>query len=266
MTINTNQISSYTMNFVETMADYLPKLLTAFIVLILGLFAIRIIKKIVKSLMYKRDLDPTLSTFLADIIIWALKILLLVTFISKLGIETTSFVAIVGAAGLAIGLALQGSLSNFAGGVLLVLFKPFEVGDVIESQGVIGTVSEIQIFVTKVINANNQTIFIPNGILSNGIISNYSIGGTRRSDISLIVSYSADLKKVKEIILNLLNNDSRILNDPEPSIKVAALLENGVSISIRSWCANEDYSKVHSDALENIKLDLDKAGIIFHKV
>jgi small conductance mechanosensitive channel len=265
MTININQFSNYTTNFVESMADYFPKLITAFFVLILGLFAIRITKKIVKSLMYKRDLDPTLSTFLADIIIWALKILLLITFISKLGIETTSFVAIVGAAGLAIGLALQGSLSNFAGGVLLVLFKPFEVGDIIESQGIIGTVSEIQIFVTKVVNANNQTIFIPNGILSNGIISNYSIGGTRRSDITLLVSYSADLKKVKDIILALLHDDDRILNDPEPSIKVIALLENGVSISIRSWSTNEDFSKVHSDVLERIKINLDKEGIVFHK-
>lgn len=161
--------------------------------------------------MVQRNLDPTLTRFLADILLWVLRVLLFVSFISKLGIETSSFVAILGAMGLAVGLSLQGSLSNFAGGMLIIVFKPFKVGDVIEAQGTIGTVSEIQIFVTKLINGNNQTIFIPNGSLSNGTITNYSMQGSRRADLTIAISYDTNIKKAKEIISEVLKNDQRIL-------------------------------------------------------
>ena len=164
--------SSYLNGFWELVIEYSPKLISAILILIVGLYAIRFINRLVRRIMVKRELDPTLSKFLADILLWVLRVLLFVTFISKLGIETSSFVAILGAAGLAVGLSLQGSLSNFAGGMLIILFKPFKVGDTIEAQGVIGTVSEIQIFVTRLISGNNQTIFVPNGVLSNGTIIN----------------------------------------------------------------------------------------------
>ena len=167
-----NSAEEYISAFIQKLVDYSPKVISAFVVLVVGLYAIRLINRFVKRIMVQRALDPTLSKFLADIMLWALRVLLFITFISRLGIETSSFVAILGAAGLAIGLSLQGSLSNFAGGMLIILFKPFRVGDTIEAQNVTGTVSEIQIFVTKLITGHNQTIFIPNGILSNGTIIN----------------------------------------------------------------------------------------------
>src|SRR5690606_27139439 len=155
--------ADYINNFIRVLIDYSPKLVSAFIVLFVGLYAIRLINRLVRRIMHRREVDLTLSNFLADILLWVLRILLFVTFISRLGIETSSFVAILGAAGLAVGLSLQGSLSNFAGGVLIILFKPFRVGDYIEAQGVAGTVVEIQIFVTKLLTPSNQTIFVPNG-------------------------------------------------------------------------------------------------------
>ena len=175
MNLNPNQLTDYANTFITVLVDYSPKIISAFVILFIGLYAIRLINRFIRKLMIKRDLDPTLTKFLADILLWVLRVLLFVTFISNLGIETSSFVAILGAMGLAVGLSLQGSLSNFAGGMLIILFKPFKVNDTIEAQGVIGTVSEIQVFVTKLITANNQTIFVPNGSLSNGNIINYSL-------------------------------------------------------------------------------------------
>ena len=164
MNLNPDQVSNYVTKFIDVLVDYSPKLISAFIILFVGIYAIRLINRIITKVMVQRNLDPTLTKFLSDILIWALRILLFVTFISKLGIETSSFVAILGAMGLAVGLSLQGSLSNFAGGMLIIVFKPFKVGDTIEAQGVIATVVEIQIFVTKMITGNNQTVFVPNGL------------------------------------------------------------------------------------------------------
>jgi small conductance mechanosensitive channel len=259
--ITFEDINNYITENVNLLVDYSPKLITAFFILFIGHYAIRIFKKLIDKKAQKRDFEPTLSKFLIDILIWLLRVLLFVTFISKLGIETASFVAIIGAAGLAIGLSLQGSLSNFAGGILIILFKPFQVGDSIEAQGVAGTVSEIQIFVTKLITANNQTIFIPNGALSNGNIINHSLLGMRRGDLQISVSYEADLKKTKEIIMNVLKSNSKILMEPSPSVEVIALLETSVKLSIRPWAMNENFSKVCSETLENCKTELQKAGI-----
>lgn len=257
----TDYIGKYTSQFISILVDYSPKLITAFIVLFAGLYLIRFINRMIRKLMIARDLDPTLSKFLADILLWVLRVLLFVSFIGQLGIETSSFVAILGAAGLAVGLSLQGSLSNFAGGMLIILFKPFRVGDTIEAQCVTGTVSEIQIFVTKLINGNNQTIFVPNGALSNGNIINYSVAGTRRADLNFTVSYNTDLKVAKEILLNILKNDPRVLQSPAPSVEVIALVDNGVRIAVRPWAKNEDYGSVYADTLEQSKLQLDNAGI-----
>src|SRR6188768_4574523 len=154
----THYIADYAEKFLAVFIDYTPKLISALIILFVGLYAIRLVNRLVRRIMVTRNLDPTLTKFLADILLWALRVLLFVTFIDKLGIETSSFVAILGAMGLAVGLSLQGSLSNFAGGMLIILFKPFKVGDTIEAQGVLATVQEIQIFVTKLITSNNQTI------------------------------------------------------------------------------------------------------------
>ena len=211
--------------------------------------------------MVRRNYDPTLSNFIADIILWAMRIILFVAVIGQLGIGTSSFVAILGAMGLAIGLSLQGSLSNFAGGMLIIMFKPFKLGDFIEAQGVSGTVTEIQIFITKLHSTNNQVIFVPNGSLSNGNITNYSSAGTRRANIEFTVSYDSDLKQVKEILHSILEKDVRILKEPAPGVVVTGLVDNGVRMAIRPWAKNEDYWGMFSDVLQTMKELLDEEGL-----
>lgn len=212
--------------------------------------------------MIKRDLDPTLSKFLADILLWVLRVLLFVTFISKLGIETSSFVAILGAMGLAVGLSLQGSLSNFAGGMLIILFKPFRVGDLIDAQGIIATVNEIQIFVTKLTTANNQTVFVPNGVLSNGTIINYSMEQYRRADLVFSISYDANIKKAKEIITTILENNPKVLKNPKPEVFVKNLTDSAIQLAVRPWATKDDFSFVFTQTLEDCKNAFDDAGIV----
>ena len=262
MNLNPNQLTDYASTFVKVLIDYSPKLISAFLILFAGLYTIRLINRFIKSMMIKRDLDPTLTKFLSDILLWVFRVLLFITFISKLGIETSSFVAILGAMGLAVGLSLQGSLSNFAGGMLIILFKPFKVGHTIEAQGVVGTVSEIQIFVTKLINANNQTIFVPNGSLSNGTIINYSLQGFRRADLTIAISYDTDIKKAKDIITDVLNNNPKILKTPIAEVSVKNLTDNAIQLAVRPWANNDDFGAVFSDTLESCKLAFDAAGIV----
>lgn len=259
---NSEQISNYATKFINVLIDYSPKLISAFIILFVGIYAIRLISRIITKIMIQRNLDPTLTRFLSDILIWALRILLFVTFISKLGIETSSFVAILGAMGLAVGLSLQGSLSNFAGGMLIIVFKPFKVGDTIETAGgVVATVVEIQIFVTKMLTANNQTVFVPNGALSNGTIINYSMQGERRADLTFAISYDSDIKKAKDILLNVLNNNPKVLKKPAPEVFVKNLTASSVEFAVRPWAKNANYGAVFSETLENCKAALDEAGI-----
>lgn len=254
-------IQRYVEQLITAIVYYIPSLISAFILLFLGLYAIRLINRLIRRNMVNRNYDPTLSKFLADILLWTMRIVLFVAVIGQLGIGTSSFVAILGAMGLAVGLSLQGSLSNFAGGMLIIMFKPFKLGDFIEAQGVSGTVCEIQIFITKLTTANNQVIFVPNGVLSNGNITNYSTAGTRRANITFTVSYDSDLKKVKEILHSILEKDERILKDPKPGIAVTGLVDNGVTMAIRPWAKNEDFWDMYSDVLQNMKLELYEAGI-----
>jgi small conductance mechanosensitive channel len=263
MILDPNYIEQYANTLFTTIIEYSPKVISALIILFIGLYAIRIINRLIRKIMVKRNLDATLSKFLADILLWVLRVLLFVTFIDKLGIGTSSFVAILGAMGLAVGLSLQGSLSNFAGGMLIILFKPFKVGDTIEAQGVSATVLEIQIFVTKLIAGNNQTIFIPNGTLSNGTIINYSMQGTRRADLTISVSYETNLKTAKDIITAVLKNNPKVLISPEAEVSVKNITDNSVQLAVRPWAKNEDFGLVVSETLENCKLAFDAAGIIF---
>lgn len=262
MNLDPNQLTNYASTFLKALTDYSPKLISAFLILFGGLYIIRLTNRFIRKIMIKRDLDPTLTKFLADILLWVLRILLFVSFISKLGIETSSFVAILGAMGLAVGLSLQGSLSNFAGGMLIIVFKPFKVGHTIEAQGVIGTVSEIQIFVTKLITANNQTIFVPNGSLSNGTITNYSLQGFRRADLTIAISYDTDIKKAKDIITTVLNNNPKILKTPSAEVSVKNLTDTAIQLAIRPWANNEDFGVVFSETLESCKLAFDTVGIV----
>lgn len=262
MTLNTQNVTTYAETFIKVLIDYSPKLISAFLILFVGIYVIGLISRLIRKIMAKRDLDPTLTNFLSDILLWVLRVLLFVTFISKLGIETSSFVAILGAMGLAVGLSLQGSLSNFAGGMLIIVFKPFKVGDVIEAQGSIGTVNEIQIFVTKLISANNQIIFIPNGSLSNGVITNYSMQGFRKADLTISISYDTDIKKAKDIITEVLKNNPKILKTPEAEVSVKNLTDSSIQLAVRPWANNDDFWGVYADTLEGCKVAFDAAGIV----
>lgn len=259
--IEVGQLVSYKEEFLKIIIDYSPKLIGAILLFILGSWSIKIVNRILRKVMTKRGIEPTLIEFLTDIIFWGLKILLFVAVVSKLGVESSSFVAILGAAGLAVGLSLQGSLSNFAGGMLIILFKPFKMGDTIEAQGQIGTVHDIQIFVTQLITLNNHVVFIPNGVLSNGTIINYSKTDTRRSDLNISLAYGTDLKKTKEIIEIILKTNSKVLKSPKFDILVKELTDTSIKISVRAWTKNEDFTYVCSSILENCKTEFEKAGI-----
>ncbi len=264
-----NEIEKESIDYLQKYWDYViniliefsPRLISALLIFLIGWYAIKVIKRVVTKIMIKREMEPTLSKFLADILIWTLKILLFVTVISRLGVENSSFVAIIGAAGLAIGLSLQGSLSNFAGGVLIIMFKPFKVGDFIEVQGVSGTVQQIQIFVTQLATVDNQIIFVPNGALSNGNIINYSYAETRRANIIINISYDSNLKKAKEIIFEIIHNHPAILKEPEPVILVDSLGDSSVNIAVRPWSKIEDFFTMRSDILEQIKQQFEENKI-----
>lgn len=264
-----NEIEKESIDYLQKYWDYViniliefsPRLISALLIFLIGWYAIKVIKRVVTKIMIKREMEPTLSKFLADILIWTLKILLFVTVISRLGVENSSFVAIIGAAGLAIGLSLQGSLSNFAGGVLIIMFKPFKVGDFIEAQGVSGTVQQIQIFVTQLATVDNQIIFVPNGALSNGNIINYSYAETRRANIIINISYDSNLKKAKEIIFEIIHNHPAILKEPEPVILVDSLGDSSVNIAVRPWSKLEDFFTMRSDILEQIKQKFEENNI-----
>lgn len=261
MQLDTEKISSYTDRFINGIVDYSPRLISAFLILFIGLWLISLLNKLAQNIMTKRNLEPTLTTFLANILIWVLRVLLFVIFISQLGVETSSFVAILGAAGLAIGLSLQGSLSNFAGGVLIILFKPFRVGDTIEAQAEIAKVLEIQIFTTKLITASNQIVYIPNGILSNNKIKNFSQNNTRRADIIVKINYDTDIKSAKEKLMEVMKNHPKVLRTPAPALIVNDLTDTGINLVLRPWSKNENFGEMSSDVLEFSLRELEKLEV-----
>jgi small conductance mechanosensitive channel len=228
---------------------------------VIGLWVIKILGKGFSRAMDKADLEVSLKKFLLSLVRIMLKILLFISVISMLGVQMTSFIALLGAAGLAVGLALQGSLSNFAGGVLLLLFKPIKVGDFIDAQGYAGTVNAIQVFNTILKTPDNKTIFIPNGILSNGSITNFSTEETRRVDFTFGISYGDDIKKTKDTLNELIKKDARILADPEPLVVLSELADSSVNFTVRVWVKSSDYWGVYFDMQENVKLTFDAQGI-----
>jgi len=236
-------------------------LLLALIVLFVGFWIIKRVVAIMQAAMTKKDVELTLKRFLVSLANIIFKALLLISVASMIGIETTSFIAIIGAAGLAIGLALQGSLANFAGGVLLLMFRPYKVGDFIESQGHSGTVYAIQIFSTILKTPDNKTVFIPNGPIANGSITNYSTEATRRVDMVFGIGYGDDIDKAKKILQELVDTDTRILKDPAPAILLAELANSSVNFKVRTWVKAEDYWGVFFDMHESVKKTFDKRGI-----
>lgn len=241
--------------------DFIPDLITAIIILVLGLWVIRFLNHIVKRFFDKKDFDPALETFLQSFIKISLKVILFVLVITQLGVKSSSLVAMLGAAGLAVGLALQGSLANFAGGVLILVFKPFRVGDWISAQGVDGTVKEISIFTTKLNTFGNQLAIIPNGQLSNNNIVNYSSEPMRRDKIDVGIGYGSDIKKAKDILLDLCEGNEKIIKDPAPEVYVGELADSAVTLSLRFWAKNEDFWEAHFFIIENLKYRFDEAGI-----
>jgi len=245
----------------EMILAYAPKVLLAIITLIIGLWIIKRIAKLIELAMEKQDVDPSLRHFLASLIGMGLKVLLIIAVISMLGVETTSFVAVLAAAGFAVGLALQGSLSNFAGGVLILLFKPFKVGDFIETVGYMGNVNKIDILNTVLKTPDNKTIIIPNGQVSNAAITNFSTEKERRMDLVFGIGYNDNIDSAKKIILDYIKKDNRILKDPEPFVRTSSLSASSVDITVRAWVKSADYWNVHFDMLEKIKVEFDKKGI-----
>ena len=237
------------------------KIIGAILIWIIGSWVIKKIIKAMKKVMSISGYDENLQKFLLNLAGWILKILLIITLLGTLGVPTTSFAAVIAAAGLAIGLALQGSLGNFAGGVLIMIFRPIKIGDLIEAQGEKGVVKEIEIFTTKLIGLSNREIIIPNGALSNGNIINYSTEGTRRVDLTFGVSYDSDIKKTKDVLLNVLTSHPLVLKDPEPTVNVSELADSSVNFAVRPWCKVEDYWTVYFDVTEQTKEALDAAGI-----
>lgn len=247
--------------FLDLAMNYGPKLLAAILTLLVGLWVTKIIVKISVRVFNKSNVDPSLQGFLKGIISILLKVMVYITALGMLGIEMTSFIAILGAAGLAVGLALQGSLSNFAGGVLILLFKPFKVGDFIERGSESGTVERIDILHTVLRTGNNQLVIIPNGQLANSPVTNYSTKETRRAVFPVGIGYSSDVKKAREVILGVLKADERTLEDPEPVVVLTNLGDSSLDLSVRAWVQSSDYWPYFWENLETIKEKLDEDGI-----
>jgi len=255
------EVSGFTDQAMNYVIEYGPNLLLAILTLFIGLWIIRMLGKGFGKAMEKADLEISLRKFLLSLISILLKVLLVISVVSMLGVEMTSFIAILGAAGLAVGLALQGSLANFAGGVLLLLFKPIKVGDFIDAQGHMGTVHAIQVFNTILKTPDNKTIFVPNGILSNGSITNFSTEENRRVDFTFGIGYNDDIQKAKGILTDLVKQDTRILTDPEPVVVVSALADSSVNFTVRVWAKSSDYWGVFFEMQEKVKLTFDAQGV-----
>ncbi|MGC1203495.1 MAG: mechanosensitive ion channel domain-containing protein [Flavobacteriaceae bacterium] len=250
-----------TEKWLELALQYGLKILGAIVIWIIGSWVIKLLLKGFTKVMNTGDYDESLKKFLRNLIKWVLKIVLIIVVLGTIGIETTSLAAVLAAAGLAIGLALQGSLGNFAGGVLIMLFKPFKIGDLIEAQGEMGVVKQIEIFTTKVTGLSNREIIIPNGALSNGNIINFTTEGTRRVDLVIGVGYDSDIKKTKEVLMHVLTSHPKVLKEPAPTVNVMELADSSINFAVRPWSTSDDYWAVYFGITENVKEALDAAGI-----
>ena len=238
-------------------------ILLAAVIFIAGRFLISVINRLVAQMMERRKIDATIQSFLRSFINILLTILLLISVVSALGVNTTSFAALLASAGVAVGMALSGNLQNRAGGLIILLFKPYKVGDYVDAQGVSGTVKEIQIFHTVLVTPDNKIIYVPNGSLSSGSVTNYSLSQLRRVDWTVGVEYGTEIEKVRQTVLDLIKKDGRILTEPAPFIALSALADSSVNITIRVWVKNEDYWGVFFDMNQNIYEVFNREGISF---
>ena len=254
-------IDAYTTKAIELVMAYAPKVVLAIITLIVGLWLIGLVTRVTRKSMDKTKADKTLIPFITNLVSWLLKVLLFISVASMVGVATTSFIAVLGAAGLAIGLALQGSLGNFAGGVLILIFKPYNVGDLIESQGHLGVVKELQIFNTILLTPNNKRVIIPNGAVSNGAIVNYSAEGILRVDLVIGIAYESDVPKAKEVLYKVMADHELVLKDPPSQVAVSELADSSVNLVVRPWCTVADYWQVYFDITEAAKAGQEASGI-----
>ena len=255
------KIETYLQTALDVAVFYIPKLLLAIIILLIGLKLISLLVKLFDVALQKSDTDATLRPFLKNLTAWLLKLMLFISLASMLGIETTSFVAVLGAASFAVGLALQGSLANFAGGALILLFRPYKVGDLVEIEGHWGYVREIQLFTTILVDVQNKTIILPNGSISNGNIINYSKQGAVRIDIVIGIAYDADIQKAKIALLEMMKKNDKILKTPPPFVGVESLGDSSVNLAVRPHVHPNDYWAVYFYCTEAGKLALDKVGV-----
>ncbi|MCZ4336314.1 mechanosensitive ion channel family protein [Shewanella colwelliana] len=245
----------------ELIVTYGMKVIFALVIFIVGKYFANVAKKLTSKLMTKRNIDPTVVSFVANMA-WALVfVFTVIATLGQVGVQTASLVAVIGAAGLAVGLALQGSLSNFASGVLMVIFRPCRVGDYIEAAGIAGTVDEITIFSTKLRTPDNKVIVAPNSAVMNGTITNYSAMDTRRIDLVIGVSYDADLQQTKNVLKQVLDNNSHVLKDPAYTVALVELADSSINFVVRPWVKGSDYWPARFEILEQIKLALDEANI-----
>lgn len=256
-------VNTFWEDYSPLIVEYGTSLIYALLVLIIGLMVVKMITKSLRKMMLKSNLDASLVPFLSSLLGTILKIMVVISALGMLGIEMTSFIAILGAAGLAIGMALSGTLQNFAGGVMILIFKPFKVGDFIDAQGHSGSVKEIQIFNTILNTPDNKVIIIPNGGLSTGSMTNFSALATRRVDWTFGIAYGDDMAKAEEVLKKLIAADKRILSDPEPFIALSALADSSVNIVVRAWVNSADYWGVYFDMNKAVYNTFEKDGLNF---
>ncbi len=255
-------LHKYTEKFTEWLSDFTPKLITAGIVLVLGYWLIGVLSRVMARALQRKEFEVSLLTFFKSMVNIGLKIILFITVAGMLGIQNTSFVAIIGAAGLALGLALQGSLSNFAGGVLILMFKPYKVNDIIEAQGQTGKVTEIQIFNTILLTPDNKTIILPNGNLANGTVVNFSKEGQIGINIDIEIGYENDIAEVRNEILIVMSNHKKLLQTPEQQVVVLRFGDGSVFLGLRAFVNIDDLPGVKSQILENVKVMFEQKGIV----
>jgi len=238
-------------------------LIKAFLIFIIGHYLIKLINKIIKRILARRDIEMSVKTFVGSLVNVVLTILLIISVVGALGVQTASFAALLASAGVAVGMALSGNLSNFAGGLIILLFKPFKVGDYIEGQGTGGTVKEIQIFHTILVTIDNRTVYIPNGALSSGAVVNFSRQDTRRIEWTFGVDYGENYDKVKQVIESILARETRILPDPVPFIALNTLADSSVNVIVRVWVKSENYWNVYYDINQAVYTTFNEQGIDF---
>ena len=263
-TITSEMVNEFIAKALNASIDLGGRILAALIIFIIGKILVNWANKLFAKMLEKRKVEPSIQSFLKSIVNITLLVLLFLAVIGKLGIELTSFAALLASAGVAVGMALSGNLSNFAGGVIILVFRPYKVGDYIEaSTGAAGTVTDIQIFHTVLTTPDNKVVFAPNGAMSGAVVTNYSRKDTRRVDFLFGVEYGTDFNQAKSIIMEVINKDSRILKDPAPFVELGALADSSVNITVRVWVNAADYWAVNFDMNKNVYASFNEKGISF---